>query len=287
MKNPQNFVSVSGVSSIEQLEEIGNFCRLEKFNSPVVIGYQFSNKSINQGTHNPRQPRISHLREITEKTLDYGLITAFHYYTKDNLTIVGDLEKLVSLSGANPEKTLVQLNTLPANVKTLKQIKQIGFKTIFKVAVSDKSSEGYAIWKGHEVQDFHFGDISALIGQVYERKAFIDYVLFDPSHGVGLDLNLSPGSLAVRFGKEISQRFKNLGLVYAGGIGPNNAAETITFLLNYFPQGFSIDAESGLRNIVKNNSGKTLDELDLNSVKKYLMSVHDGLKMQSKSAAQK
>ena len=129
-----NFVSVSAVSSRDQLAEIGRIYRDEKLLFPVAIGYQVSNKSINQGTQNTRQPRFLELGDLDKGTRDYGFITAVHYYTKDNSTIVGDLEKIAE-TGIDPSVTLLQFNTLPPSL------------VIFKVAVSDKqtSQEGYAV----------------------------------------------------------------------------------------------------------------------------------------------
>ena len=52
------------------------------------------NKSINQGTQNPRQPKFLELEDLDRATRDYGFITAIHYYTKDDTTILADLEKI-------------------------------------------------------------------------------------------------------------------------------------------------------------------------------------------------
>src|SRR3989344_503825 len=198
-------------------------------------------------------------------------------YTKDNKTIIGDLEKLASLSGTIRESSLFQLNTLPPDTKTLEQIKQLGFKTILKVPVSNKTHGGYAVWKGHETHDFHFGEVAALVEIVRERKDFTDYVIFDPSHGTSLPLDLAKESLGIRFGKEISKSFPYLGLVYAGGIGSENAGEIIKTLSGYFPKGFSIDTESKVRETVKVCGTTTFDELNIDLVKNYLVNVREAL----------
>ena len=56
--HPNNFVSVSGVSNQKQLKTIHQIHQQEGFDFPIVIGYQFSSKSINQGTKNPRQSKF-------------------------------------------------------------------------------------------------------------------------------------------------------------------------------------------------------------------------------------
>ena len=265
----RNFISVSAVSNREQLEEIGRICREEDLSFPVVIGYQVSNKNINQGTQNTRQPRVSELGELDKITRDLGLVTAVHYYTKSNETIVEDLEKIAGL-GVDPPSTLVQLNTLPPTPEILRTVNEIGYKIIFKVAVSDKQSPkgGYAVWKGERVQDIETGEVLPLIEQVYDRKDSIDYVMFDPSHGTNLELSLDETSFAIRFGKAIASNndFSSLGLVYAGGINPGNVGNLTKTLVQFFPGRISVDVESGVR---------TDDRLDLSKVKDYLIACRD------------
>jgi hypothetical protein len=260
----KNFVSVSAISDREQLKWISRICQDEKLSFPIAIGYQVSNKSINQGTQNTRQPRFVDLRDLDKETKDYGFITAVHYYTKDNRTIIGDLGKVVEL-GVDPRVTLLQFNTLPPALDVLEKVKEMGFKVIFKVAVSDKQSSegGYAVWKGREVEDVSSGDAAPLIRQVHDRRDFVDYAMFDPSHGTNLDLNLDKDSLAIRFGQGImaAEDLCHLGLVYAGGIKPGNVRALTRSLRSFFHNRFSIDTESGVR---------IDDKLNLELVREYL-----------------
>jgi len=224
---PENFVAVSAISDKDQLEGIAKICQNERFAFPIAIGYQVSNKSINHGSQNSREPKFTELGDLDKQTRDNSLITALHYYTKNNRTIIKDLEKVIEL-GIDPLATLLQFNTLPPSVDTLRRVKDMGFKVIFQVAVSNKknSQGGYAVWKGENVEDVSEGRPFNLIGQVYDRRNFIDYAIFDPSHGTNLELNLEEESLAVRFGKVLTFDIQlvqaNLGLVYAGGINPDN-----------------------------------------------------------------
>lgn len=258
-----NFVSVSAISDIKQLDSIAKIYRDEKIDFPLVIGYQISNKSINQGTQNSRQPKFTELKKLDEATRGYGFITAIHYYTKENTTILADLEKIVKL-GIEP--SLLQFNTLPPSLDTLKRVKGMGFNTIFKVAVSNKQCPqgGYAIWKGEGVQDVSGGQVEHLVAQVYDKRKFIDYAMFDPSHGTNLELNLNENSLAIRFGKSIvaNKELDNLGLVYAGGTKPTNVIFLNKSLNHFFPNRTSIDIESGVR---------IDDRLDEGLVKEYLL----------------
>ena len=246
-----NFVSISAVSNIGQLRDIKKVCREEGIDFPIVIGYQVSNRSINQGVNSARQPVFSDLGSINDETRQFGFVTAVHYYTKDNATILGDLEKVAE--SLNPKDTLLQLNTFPPSLEIMRGIKEMGFKTIFKVAVSDKSNSegGYAVWKGEGVQDVSSGNLAPLVKQVYDRKDFIDYAMFDPSHGKNLDLVLDKDSLAVRFGRilldDIDIMEKDMRLVYAGGIKPSNVRAVVKSLNSFFKDKFSIDTESGVR----------------------------------------
>lgn len=246
----KKFVSISGVSTKEQLKGIYKIYKELDFDFSIAIGYQVSNKSINQGTQNPRQPKFIDLGNLSRETFEYGFIPAVHYYTKDDKSTLSDLEKIVEI-GVDPSLSLLQFNTLPLSVETLRRVKNIGFRIIFKVAVSNKQSlqGGYAVWKGEGVQDVQDGEVNPLVNQVQERKKVIDYVMFDPSHGTNLDLDLDESGLAVKFGKEVILRgeLNNLGLIYAGGIKPSNVMQVTKSLLSFFPQDrISIDIESGV-----------------------------------------
>ncbi len=262
---PEFDISVSGISSAEQIEAISDLNRLSNpHDFSIAIGFQLSNKSVNQGTQNPRQPKFSDLRELHERTYGSGLTTAIHYFTRDNSTTLGDLEKVAD--AVRPGFTLVQLNTLPPSEEILKKARGFGFEIILPVAVSNKQSPqgGYAVWKGEDVQDVKSGDVSELIYQISERKDSLLYALFDPSHGTNLSLDLSEDSMAIRFGKEIVSRedMRHLNLVYAGGINPENVKGITRTLNSFFPGRFSVDIESGVRD--------DENRLDLNLVKKYL-----------------
>jgi phosphoribosylanthranilate isomerase len=261
----KNFVSVSGITDKQQLEGIHAIYAQEGLIFPVVLGYQVSNKSINQGTHNPRQPRFAELGDLCRETVNIGLIPAIHYYTKDNDTILRDLEKVVA-TGVDPNSSLIQFNTLPPTREAMKAVKDMGFEIIFKVAVSNKQSAqgGYAVWKGDTVQDVDTGEVAPLVGQVIDRADAIDYAMFDPSHGTNLDLNLNEDSLAIRFGKALTaiDSLDNIGLVYAGGIKPSNVKLVARSVNAFFPGRISIDIESGVRRD---------DILDLELVRAYFV----------------
>jgi phosphoribosylanthranilate isomerase len=257
-----NFVSVSGISDSAQLSKIHKISLEEKIRFPVTIGYQLSDRSINHGTQNPRQPKFRDLADLDKQTREYGFITALHYYTKDNNTILEDAKKI---RGLGIEGSLLQFNTLPPKVEILTKIKSYGFRSILKIAIADKSKDGgYKVWKGDEVEDVSTGSVFNLFNTVYERKDAISYIMFDPSHGNNMELDLNEASLAICFGKKIieNESLKHLGLIYAGGIRPNNVKQVTQTLNSFFPKRISIDTEGGVR---------TDNQLDLELVRAYLI----------------
>jgi phosphoribosylanthranilate isomerase len=256
----KNWISISGVSNLNELDAIKQIYIDEDLDYPLVIGYQCSNKSINLGTRNPRQPFFSDLSNLDKKTQGHGFTTALHYFTSDNNTILPDIEKIL-LYNINP--TLIQFNTLPPSQKILKFVRDMGLEIILKIPIADKSKGGFKVWSGDVVEDVSYGNLNTLLNVVYERRNLIDYAMFDGSHGNNMQLDLSEESLAIRFGKELTTKkdFDKIGLVYAGGIKPDNV-EIIAGLLDYyFKDRVSIDAEGGLR---KNNI------LDMGLVRDYL-----------------
>lgn len=268
----ERFVSVSGVTSLEELEQVKMRYIQARTDSNLVIGYQASNKSINQGTKNSRQPEFMDLRELDRMTKEAGFTTAVHYYTKDISTTFDDLA-MVEASGVSVRNTLVQFNTLPLDYATLRDVRDMGFGVIFKVAVSDKQTPqgGYAVWKGQGVQDVSSGDVEPLVQQARERAGVINYVMFDPSHGTNLDLDLRADSLAVRFGRRILEcpELEHVGLVYAGGIKPQNVEAVTRSLKRFLPRDrVSIDVESGVR---------TDDKLDMRKVEEYLRNYQNAI----------
>ncbi len=263
----KNYVSISGVTDKDQLENIARIKIGEEFTFPLAIGYQVSNKSINEGTQNTRQPKFAELGDFDRATRAHGLITCIHYYTKDNATIIDDLERIFDI-GVKP--SLLQFNTLPPSIDLLGRVKEMGFKTILKVAVANKknSSGGYAVWKGESVVDVNSGNVEPLVKQVYDRRELIDYVMFDASHGTNLELDLNEDSLSIKFGREIiaNNELKHLGLVYAGSIKPSNVRKVVRSLNNLLGENVSIDSESGVR---------TDDKLDSKLVRAYLREYKD------------
>jgi phosphoribosylanthranilate isomerase len=263
----ENFVCVSGVTRDIELGWVADDIQKHHLNYRAAIGFQVSNSSINNGTTNERQPNFENLGRLDGLAREYGLIPAIHYFTKDNETILGDLETIAKNIDMTHGSTLLQFNTLPVEINILKEVEKMGFDTIFKIPVSNKGAGGYAVWKGDGVQDVSSGDVGPLIEHAREVAPYVRYVMFDASHGTNLELDLGEDSLPIRFGKGIRElrEMDNVGLVYAGGFNPDNIYDKITALEKHLFGGVSVDIESG----VMGSDGK----LDKVNVRDYFVNV--------------
>lgn len=244
----RDFICVSGVTREEELHWISYFTYINNLDN-TAIGFQVSNSSINKGTTGERQSEFSELKNLVSLSRINGITPAIHYFTNDNETVLGDLETIASNIDMSCGSTLLQFNTLPLETSVLKEVKKMGFDTIFKIPVSNKENErGYSILRGGDVQDVSSGEVAPLIEYAREVAQDVSYVMFDASHGTNLELDLSENSLPIRFGKGIRElgEMDNVGLVYAGGIGPDNVYDMMRTLGEYFPRGVSVDAESAV-----------------------------------------
>lgn len=262
----QPFVSISAVTSLDELKDIARIKDQLKPNFPVVIGWQLSSSSINDGTQNSRQPPFHEIKNLYKAALDNDIVSAFHYYTKDMNSMEDDLEILANKLNFFDQVKLLQFNTLPPSEENLEVFRGFGFSPILKVPIADKrlAPKGY---QSHRVNDIRQAKADDLHSQARSVSGLINYVMFDPSHGVGLELGTSKDNLGIHMGHLITSDLgmNRVGLVYAGGIGPNNARNILSNLKRNFPRRVSIDSQSAIR---------TQDRLDSNKVKEYLTEVN-------------
>ncbi len=95
----------------------------------------------------------------------------------------------------------------------------------------------------------------------YDELDVLDRVLLDKSMGRGLGMNAE----ALRpFAQAIKKAFPSVGLVVAGGLGPDTL-HLMEPLLGEFPN-ISIDAQGKLR-----PSGNSLDPIDWDLAERYLV----------------
>jgi len=104
-------------------------------------------------------------------------------------------------------------------------------------------------------------DPNAVVGRLVNYEGVVHRVLLDKSMGRGLGMDaagLIPFAQAIRAG------FPNLGLVVAGGLGPESI-QLVEPLVKEFPD-ISIDAQGKLR-----PSGNALDPIDWSMAEMYLI----------------
>lgn len=104
-------------------------------------------------------------------------------------------------------------------------------------------------------------DPDVVIQWLKRYNGFIDRVLLDMSMGRGVSMNTE---VLMPFAKAISRKLPELGLVVAGGLGPNTIG-LVEPLVQKFPD-ISIDAQGKLR-----PSGSALDPIDWGFAEKYLV----------------
>lgn len=270
------FISISGVTNSDDLKTISRIAREEDTWERVVIGLQVSTRSINEGTRNPRQPSFGDIDRLIGITYELGMEPAIHYATRDLNTVIPDIKKM---NDSLRYDVMLQFNTALPTQEILEFAREKGFQTIVALPLVDKSRPGggYFAWKGKDSEDSRNTSAERLIERLLPIRKHVDYVLFDPSHGTGEVTNFGPESLAIQFGKNFfdprvtGNIFRDVDLIYAGGIGPDNVHEVARAIYSSgLPsERVSIDSESNLR---------TDDKLDLDKVRLYLRGNNEALK---------
>ncbi len=111
-------------------------------------------------------------------------------------------------------------------------------------------------------------DPAEVVSRLEDYETVIHRVLLDKSMGRGLGMDAIG---LIPFARAIRERFPNLGLVVAGGLGPNSI-NLVEPLVKEFPD-VSIDAQGKLR-----PSGNSLDPIDWDMAEDYLVKALELLK---------
>lgn len=112
------------------------------------------------------------------------------------------------------------------------------------------------------------GNPEEVVRRLEDYDGVIHRVLLDKSMGRGIGMNATE---LIPFARAIKDRFPDLGLVAAGGLGPDNM-DLVEPLIKEFPD-ISIDAQGKLR-----PSGDALDPIDWNMAGVYLSKALELLK---------
>jgi len=172
-----------------------------------------------------------------------------HYADYDNHTCVWkDLSQAISYGGLGINA--LQLDMIwPDPWDISEGVKSSGKKIEVILQVGKKAIE--------EADD----DPDVVVQWLRRYNGVIDRVLLDMSMGRGVGMNAAS---LLPFARAIADRLPEIGLVVAGGLGPNTIG-LVESLVQEFPD-ISIDAQGKLR-----PSGSALDPIDWGFAEKYLV----------------
>lgn len=173
---------------------------------------------------------------------DYGYDSIFKDLVKA-LELAGPFVNALQLDMPWPDPLMIS-NAIHASRKHIEVILQVGKKSM------------------EECND----DPREVVHRLRDYEGIIHRVLLDKSMGKGLGMN---AEVLIPFAKAIREKFPAIGIVAAGGLGPDTM-ELVAPFVKEFPD-ISIDAQGKLR-----PSGDSLDPIDWDMAEAYLI---EALKM--------
>jgi hypothetical protein len=230
------YVGITGATTIEEIDFIAEEFEKEGFQGlnishEPMIGFLVSSKTLqgeSSSAHATRYPPIKELGKLLSHAKKKGLFTAIHYTTRDQKTLADQVKKVLNKHYFNEVCDTVQLNIAwPA----LYEFKKIPFyyKKIFQAnatSMDNKTPDEFANKLGPYAEE-------------------LEYVLFDPSGGLGREFkieNLHP------FYSKIKETYPAVKLGFAGGFSGENLERRLKEIFATTKSyDFSIDAEGKLR----------------------------------------
>lgn len=224
------YVGVTGFMSREEVQEVLSFVS-PWLKRKIMIGVLASSKTINGGTNSRpnRYPTPGQMGDIFEDTS--RALNLVHFSTKNKEGLFEEMARALNLAG--PYCHGLQLNIAWPDPKVLAFFKTKVYPVTTILQIGTHALE----MVGHSPQR-----LADKIEREY--KHFIDYVLLDPSGGIGkhFDPEEMMGYLHALEAKQMS-----MGLGVAGGLSPVTLGRLISPLVKEFPD-LSIDVETGVRN---------------------------------------
>lgn len=132
--------------------------------------------------------------------------------------------------------------------------------TIAHVVASSHANIEVILQIGKNAIEAEGNDPKSVVNRLARYDGAIDRVLLDKSMGNGLGMD---AHALLPYARAIRDRFPNLGIAAAGGLGPNTI-HLVEPLVREFPD-LSIDAQGKLR-----PSGSALDPVDWDMAKEYI-----------------
>ncbi len=253
------YIGITDFTSFEQVARMLEvFRRHKSLGSKRVlhVGVMMSFKTLNDietkwSTVFPPKETIADIFRQDDDDVYYCL----HYADYNNRIKITDLAR--GLEYAGPFVHAVQLDmtwpdpgVVTSSVSTLRKdievILQVGKKSFDECG----------------------GDPAKVVQRLEDYNGIIHRVLLDKSVGRGIGMD---ASALIPFARAIKDRFPDLGLVAAGGLGPDSVG-LVEPLVKVFPD-ISIDAQGKLR-----PSGSAFDPIDWDMASVYLVKALEILK---------
>lgn len=251
MKKINRYIGITDFMNFEQVKqmlEMFNFCISKGSNIKLHVGVMMSRKTL-LGLETKWSKAFPPKESIAEIFSSDQVYNCLHYadYDKDP-DFAEHLALALSYGGKN--LSAVQLDMVwpdPLMLKSALEIYGQDIEVILQVgknAIEEAENNPIEITRRIECYD-----------------GLIHRVLLDKSMGKGLGMD---AQALIPFASEIKNRFPDLGIVVAGGLGPYSMHLAEPFI-EKFPDA-SIDAQGRLR-----PSGNALDPIDWGMAGKYIV----------------
>lgn len=224
MKTP--YVGITGFMTKDEALDILSIVPVNS-NRLVMIGVLASQKTI-QGIPNKwpnRYPTMDNIAGIFPD--DPRALNLIHYNTKESDTLVDQLLTMTAFAGKNLHG--FQLNIAWPSPDAIKEYREAQPE---KQIVLQIGGHAFKMMNNSPIQ---------LAAKVTEYEGIIDYVLLDPSGGLGIPLN--PERIR-EYLYTLQEKKLDIGLGTAGGLGPTTL-HLLEPLAKEFPD-LSTDAEGRL-----------------------------------------
>ncbi len=223
------------------------FIENRKYSSDLMlhVGVMMSYKTLN-GIHSQWSsvfPQKEKIRKIFAKPCK-DIYYCLHYADYNNDTKPDDIKKAISFAGEYVNA--IQFDMVWPTPNIIEIAKGFNIETILQV--------------GSVAFDAVHNKPEIMINKLRGYEGLIDRVLLDKSMGRGI--RMDPDFL-IMFASEIKRELSNVGLVFAGGLGPGTV-NLIEPIYANFPE-MSIDAQGKLR-----SSGDARDPIDWGIARRYI-----------------
>ncbi len=224
------YVGVTGFMTTAEVDTVLRDLKTEDVRARVMAGVLLSDKTMagytnNHPMHFPKREDIAGI--FTDNPITLNLI---HYNTHSPYWLADQLCEAMRLGGKNCHG--LQLNINWPSVKELEKFRQVYPDAIIVLQI------------GSLAYDDVDSNPVLLTRQLRLYKDLIDYILIDPSGGIGKSFDILSAKLIIRMLKErwLDESF---GIGVAGGIDAINVLD-LQELFDLHPQ-LSIDAQGRLR----------------------------------------